>query len=171
MKKQIKNKTELAAFAAGCFWHVQYAFSQAKGVVNTTAGYMGGDEKKYPSPTYEMLHSDDTGYAETVLVEFNPKIISYKELLDIFWKEHNPTTPNQSGPDHGTQYRSIIFYYDPKQKKLAENSKKQEQKKYENKIVTQFISSKKYTFFKAEAYHQNYFIKTGVRACPANLRL
>ena len=165
------NKLKKAVFGAGCFWHVQYTFSALKGVMGTFAGYMGGDEKNYPNPRYEMLHSDRTGYAEVVLVEFDPKKISYNKLLDVFWEEHDPTTPNRSGPDRGTQYRSLIFYYDNSQKELAETSKREQQKKYSNPIVTEIIPAKKHTFFRAEEYHQNYFIKTGQRVCPANLKL
>jgi peptide-methionine (S)-S-oxide reductase len=170
-QKKAKSELEKAVFGAGCFWHVQYSFSKLKGVAKTTAGYMGGDEKNYPNPKYEMLHSDKTGYAETVLVEFDPKKTSYNKLLDVFWEEHDPTTPNRSGPDRGTQYRSIIFYYDESQKKMAEASKKEQQKKYSNPIVTEIVSARKHTFYKAEEYHQNYFIKTGQRVCPANLKL
>jgi len=161
-------KTEKATFGGGCFWHVQYAFSQIKGVVSTAAGYMGGDEKKYPNVSYDLLHSQETGYAEIVLVGFDPRIVSYDSLLKVFWKEHDPTTPNRQGPDVGSAYRSVIFYYSDEQKKRALKSRDEEEKRLDKKIVTQIKKAGK--FIRAEEYHQDYFIKTGMRACPANLK-
>lgn len=163
MKKEIKK--EKAIFSAGCFWHVQSEFDKVPGVVSTIVGYIGGDEKNYPNPKYEMLHGDKTGYAEAVEVTFNPKIISYKKLLYIFWKMHNPNYQNRQGPDFGTQYRAGIFYLTDIQKKEAEKSKKKIEKQLAPQKVYTFIE-KAGTFFKAEEYHQKYFEKTGQTACP-----
>jgi peptide-methionine (S)-S-oxide reductase len=160
-----KSKNEIAIFAGGCFWHIQYAFSKVSGVVSTEAGYIGGDEKSFPSPTYEQVSSHRTGYAEAVKIEFNPKETSYEKLLEIFWKEHNPTTLNRQGLDIGTNYRSAIFYTNKKQLELAEKSKKEAQKSLRKPIVTEI--TKAGTFFRAEEYHQDYVKKHGgVDSCP-----
>ncbi len=158
-------KTERAIFSAGCFWHVQNDFDAIKGVIKTTAGYIGGDEKKFPNPKYEMLHGDKTGYAEAVEVVFDSKIVSYKELLDHFWKMHDPTLQNRQGPDIGTQYRAGIFYLDKTQKEQAEESKKQTEKKLAPKKIYTLIE-KAGTFFPAEEYHQKYLEKRGMTSCP-----
>lgn len=157
------RKYEKAYFGAGCFWGIELTFSQLPGVIETAVGYMGGDEKKYPHPTYEQVCSDRTNYAEVVEITFNPSKVSYSQLLDLFWKSHNPTTPNRQGPDVGTQYRSAIFYTNEKQKKEAEVSKQEFQKTLSNPIVTQIVQAK--TFFKAEEYHQQYLKKTGRASC------
>ena len=157
-------KTEKAIFAAGCFWHVQYNFDLIKGVIKTTVGYIDGDEKKYPNPNYEMIHKDKTGYVEAVEVIFNPKIVSYEKLLENFWNMHNPTFQNRQGFDFGSQYQAGIFYLNENQKKLAEKSKKEIEKRlFPKKIYT--VIKKAGTFFVAEGYHQKYFEKTGVNAC------
>lgn len=155
---------EKATFGAGCFWHVQYVFSKTKGVVSTAAGYMGGDEKKYPKVTYEQVSSHKTGYAEVVLVKFDTKKTSYDKLLDMFWKSHNPTLFNRQGPDVGSNYRSVIFYYNKEQKEKAETSKKKVQKKYSKPIMTEIKPAGK--FVRAEEYHQNYAEKHKVFGCP-----
>lgn len=158
-----KEKIEKAAFAAGCFWGVQAAFAGIKGVVKTTAGYAGG---KLKNPSYEDVCTDKTGHAETVEVEFNPGVISYEKLLDIFWDIHDPTTPNQQGPDIGSQYRSVIFYYTPGQKKSALASKEKLEKsgRYKKPITTEIIAAG--DFYKAEGYHQDYYMKHGLKpAC------
>ena len=160
-------KTEKAIFSAGCFWHVQHNFDMIKGVVKTTAGYIGGNEKKFPNPKYEMLHGDKTGYAEAVEILFDPKIISYKKLLDNFWEMHNPTSQNRQGADVGTQYRAGIFYLNDSQKEQAENSKKQIEKKLAPKKIYTNIE-KAGTFFPAEEYHQKYLEKRGLASCPIN---
>jgi peptide-methionine (S)-S-oxide reductase len=162
MKKE-NPKTEKALFAAGCFWEVEEAFRTVKGMVKTTVGYTGGNDKKYPNPTYEQVSSGKTGFAESCLIEFNPKEISYMKLLEIFWGIHNPTQLNRQGPDFGTQYRTAIFYFSPKQKKDAETSKKAEQKKYKDKIVTEIKKAGK--FHRAEEYHQHYLINRGMKTC------
>jgi len=147
-------------FGAGCFWHVQDEFSKLDGVINTTVGYIGGTLK---NPTYKQVCSHKTGHAEVTLVEYDPKKISFKKLLETFWSIHDPTQLNRQGPDLGDQYRSAIFYYDEEQKKEAEASLKKKQKEYKQKIVTKIEKAEE--FWKAEEYHQNYFKKTGKRVC------
>ena len=123
-------------------------------------GYMGGNTL---NPTYHDICRGDTNHAEVLQIAFNPEIISYSDLLKIFWKNHNPTTLNQQGPDMGTQYRSVIFYQNDKQKELAESSISTQQTKWENKIVTQIIPSEK--FYRAEEYHQDYLDKNNLGSC------
>ncbi len=149
-----------AAFAAGCFWHVEYELSQLNGVLSATSGYMGGDTT---NPTYKEVCSGITNHAETVQIEYDPKIIRYENLLKKFWEIHNPTQHNRQGPDSGTQYRSAIFHYDQSQKKSAEKSLKEEQKKHEQKITTEIIPAKE--FYKAEEYHQKYYEKNKIQSC------
>ncbi len=148
---------EKATFAAGCFWHVEEVFYKTKGVVKTEVGFMGGDEKKFPKPSYKEVSSGKTGYAESVNLEFNPKQISYEKLLEIFFTNQDSTQFHRQGPDVGSQYRSIIFYRNEKQKKLAESAKAKFQKKSKKKIVTEIVKAGK--FIKAEDYHQKYFKK------------
>ncbi len=152
-----------AAFGAGCFWGVQYEFDQIKGVKKTVAGYMGGSTE---NPSYEQVCSNKTGHAETVYVEFDEEILSYEALLEVFWKMHDPTQKNRQGPDVGSQYRSVIFYFDEAQKHIAEKSKKQlaESKKFNKPIATEIVSASE--FYPAEAYHQDYFKKQGYTGCP-----
>ena len=145
-------------FGAGCFWGVEYNFSKIKGVNEVISGYSGG---KTPNPTYEMVCSNNTEHAEVVLIDYNEKEVTYEELLNAFWKKHNPTTLNRQGPDVGTQYRSAIFYYDDRQKETAEKSLNQLQEKLSQKIVTEITKAQK--FWKAEEYHQKYFEKHGLR--------
>lgn len=152
-----------AAFAAGCFWGVEATFQQIKGVVSTTVGYMGGKTK---NPTYEEVCTDETGHAETVLIEYDPSIVTYDYLLDVFWSIHDPTTFNRQGPDLGSQYRSVIFYYTPEQEKAALASKKklQDSKKFNKPIVTEIVAAGE--FYRAEEYHQKYFETRGIKpAC------
>ncbi|MBS3071182.1 peptide-methionine (S)-S-oxide reductase MsrA [Candidatus Pacearchaeota archaeon] len=151
-----KIKTETAIFAAGCFWKPEDIFSKTPGVLKTQVGYIGG---KMKNPTYQNVCSLNTGYVEATHVIFDPKKISYKKLLDIFWNIHNPTTKDRQGLDIGSQYNSMIFYHNEKQKKLAEKSKKERQKNMERKIVTQIKKAPK--FWKAEEYHQKYVQKHG----------
>lgn len=157
-----EEKIDTAAFAAGCFWGVEETFMQIKGVKNTTVGYMGG---KTENPTYKDVCTDETGHAETVLIEYDPAEVSYNDLLKVFWENHNPTTMNRQGPDIGTQYRSVIFFYNDDQKTTAEKSKDELQKsgKYTRDIVTQIIPAA--TFWKAEEYHQKYLQKHGLQKC------
>jgi len=148
---------EIAIFAAGCFWGVQKKFDLTSGVLETNVGYTGGH---LDNPSYEDVCFQDTGHAEAIEIKYDPKIISYNELLDIFWKMHNPTTLNRQGPDIGKQYRSAIFYVDENQKKFAEESKKiMNEKIFSNKIVTEITQASK--FYSAEDYHQKYLKKLG----------
>ena len=153
-------KTQEAMFAMGCFWNPDILFSKLKGVKEVKVGNSGG---KIKNPTYEQVCSGVTEHAEVVKIWFNGTKISYKELLDIFWKSHNPTTLNSQGPDFGTQYRSAIFYFDDKQKKEALFSLKKAQKEWKNKIVTEILPAKE--FYEAEDYHQKYLEKHGSESC------
>jgi len=154
------NHLETATFGAGCFWHVEKIFRETKGVYLANSGYMGGDTL---NPTYKEICMGDTNHAEVVHINFNPKVISYTNLLDIFWENHNPTTLNQQGPDVGTQYRSVIFYYSDLQKVSAEKSMREVQGNFLNPIVTQIILKDK--FYRAEEYHQNYLNKNNLGSC------
>ena len=147
-----------AMFGAGCFWGVEYNFSKLDGVKEVLSGYSGG---KTPNPTYEQVCSNSTDHAEVVLIEFDPSVISYEELLNSFWEKHDPTTLNRQGPDVGTQYRSAIFYFDEEQRNLAQESLNKLQQKLKNKIVTEITEAD--TFWKAEEYHQKYFEKHNIR--------
>lgn len=151
-----------ATFAAGCFWGVEDAFRQVKGVSSTTVGYTGGQTK---SPTYKQVCTDTTGHAEAVEVEFDPKQVSYRELLALFFQSHDPTTLNRQGPDHGTQYRSAIFYHDAEQETEAREAKAALEKAgiFKRPIVTQIVPAP--DFYRAEDYHQQYFEKQGIRSC------
>lgn len=155
-----KQSLEKAVFGAGCFWHVEEEFRKVKGVVNTTVGFMGGKTK---NPSYFKVCTGLTGYAEVCLVEYDKDEVSYKELLRVFWKIHNPTQKNRQGFDIGTQYRSVIFYFSEEQKRLALESKEKEQKKHKKKIVTEIKPAEE--FYKAEEYHQRYLEKKGVKTC------
>ena len=147
-----------ATFGAGCFWHVEDLLGKTKGVNSTKVGYTGG---QLPNPTYEEVCTDKTGHAEAVEVEYDPDEISYEELLEVFWNNHNPTTLNRQGPDMGIQYRSAIFYHNDEQKEIAEKSKQLLDKsgRHESPVVTQIVPAP--TFYKAEEYHQKYFKKHG----------
>lgn len=152
---------EAATFAAGCFWGVEEIFRTTKGVVSTQVGYTGGTTS---NPTYEEVCEHTTGHAEAVELKFNPKEISYEELLDIFFTMHDPTQVNRQGPDVGTNYRSVIFYNSNVQKQVAEKAKeKWNKQKYNGRIATQIVKAP--TFWRAEEYHQKYFMKRGGGAC------
>jgi peptide-methionine (S)-S-oxide reductase len=152
----------LASFAAGCFWGVEQTFSKIPGVLKTSVGYTGGT-LAYPS--YEQVCSGNTRHAEAIQIEFDPKIVSYEQLLAVFWEVHNPTTLNRQGPDIGSQYRSAIFYHNEQQKYIAENSKKEEQNsgKRPHPIVTEISPAS--IFYPAEEYHQKYYEKQGGGYC------
>jgi len=154
---------EKATFGAGCFWHVEEAFRHLKGVLSTIVGYIGGTLK---NPSYEDICSDKTGHAEVLEITYDPKIITYEELLNVFWDIHDPTTKNRQGPDVGTQYRSAIFYHTLEQKTAAERSKEtlEQSGKYRKKIVTEITKAP--VFYPAEEYHQHYLAKHGLAACP-----
>ena len=149
-----------ATFGAGCFWHVQLSFDKINGVTKTEVGYMGG---KMKNPSYEAVCTDETGHAEVVDITYDETKVKYEKLLEIFWSEHNPTELNKQGPDEGTQYRSVIFYHSEEQKKIAEKSKADIQKKHKNKVVTQIVPAE--TFYRAEEYHQKYLAKRGQSTC------
>jgi peptide-methionine (S)-S-oxide reductase len=153
---------EKATFGAGCFWGVEETFRNLKGVVATAVGYSGGTKE---NPTYGDVCTDKTGHAEVVEVEFDPSQISYDQLLDVFWSNHNPTTLNRQGPDSGTQYRSGIFYHSPAQKETAEASKEKIDKsgRFNRPVVTQIEPANK--FWRAEEYHQRYLAKRGQTHC------
>ncbi len=155
-------KTRIALFAAGCFWGVQAYFDQVPGVVSTEVGYSGGH---IPDPTYEQVISHTTGHAETTKIEFDPTIISYHDLLEHFFRMHDPTTPNQDGPNIGENYRSAIFYLDDGQKIEAERVTDEltQKKKFKAPIITEVTKSG--PFYPAETYHQKFFQKTGYGAC------
>ncbi|CAE6500219.1 MAG: peptide-methionine (S)-S-oxide reductase MsrA [Candidatus Nitrosotenuis sp.] len=149
-----------ATFGAGCFWCVEDIFRNTKGVTSTQVGYAGGWKK---NPTYEEVCTDTTGHAEVVQVEYDPDQISYKQLLDVFWGCHDPTTLNRQGPDIGKQYRSVIFCHDSEQERVANESMKkiQDSGKYARKIVTEIKPAP--AFYRAEEYHQQYYAKCSIR--------
>ncbi len=153
---------EKATFAAGCFWGVEAAFGQVKGVLSTRVGYTGG---RTVNPSYEEVCSGRTGHAESVEIIFDPEVVTYGELVDLFWSVHDPTQLNRQGPDFGTNYRSAIFYHSEEQRKIAEESKKKAQESGRfggRKIVTEIVPAS--AFYPAEEYHQKYFAKHG-RTC------
>lgn len=156
------DKMSKAAFAGGCFWHVEADFRKIKGVVATEVGYEGGN---FPNPKYEDTHDGKTGHAETVEVTYDPAVVGYDALLDAFWEMIDPTQLNRQGPDKGSQYRSVIFYFDEEQKKAAEESKTRLGKsgRYSRPIVTEIVPASK--FWRAEEYHQRYFEKHGMTQC------
>jgi peptide-methionine (S)-S-oxide reductase len=145
---------ETATFGSGCFWCTEAIFLRLKGVEEVISGYSGG---KIKNPTYKEVSSGKTGHAEVVRIKFDPNVVSYEELLEVFWKTHDPTTLNRQGNDIGTQYRSVIFYHNEKQKELAGHYKKELDKAgvYKDPIVTEISPLSE--FYKAEDYHQNYY--------------
>jgi peptide-methionine (S)-S-oxide reductase len=151
---------EQATFGAGCFWGVEETFRRLAGVQSTRVGYAGGSLK---NPTYEDVCSDSTGHAEAVEVTFDAAVISYHDLLNIFWENHDPTTKNRQGPDHGTQYRSVIFFHSPEQEAEARASRDEAQKSLKRPIVTEIVPAPE--FWPAEDYHQQYLAKRGMSHC------
>lgn len=153
---------EKATFGAGCFWGVEAAFRRIKGVTATCVGYTGGT---MPNPTYHDVYTDRTGHAEAVEVEFDPAQVSYEDLLNAFWANHDPTQMNRQGPDVGTQYRSAIFFHSPEQEKAARASKDnlQASGRFKRPIVTEIVPATQ--FHKAEEYHQQYLEKRGMGSC------
>jgi len=149
---------EKATFAAGCFWGVEEAFRQVKGVVSTAVGYTGGS---FNNPRYEDVCSGKTGHAEAMEIEYDPSRVSYDELLTVFWENHDPTTLNRQGPDIGTQYRSAILFHTPEQKAaaIASKEKLQNSGRYKNPIATEITPASQ--FYRAEDYHQQYVEKRG----------
>jgi peptide-methionine (S)-S-oxide reductase len=153
-KTEGDKKLEVATFGSGCFWCGEAVFEQLKGVKSVVSGYSGGD---VPDPTYQQVSTGETGHAEVIEITFDPEVVSFEELLEVFWKSHDPTLVNQQGPDHGTQYRSCIFYHSEEQRDQAEKSKQKHQKPGKNapKIATEIT---KFTaFYPAEDYHQDFF--------------
>ncbi len=155
-------QVQKALFGAGCFWGVEAAYRQIKGVVSTAVGYAGGD---FNNPTYRDVCTDRTGHAEVVEVTYDPARVSYDQLLNVFWENHNPTQLNRQGPDVGTQYRSVIFFNSPEQEAAAIASKEQLERsgRYKKPIVTEITQAP--TFYIAEDYHQQYLEKRGLSTC------
>lgn len=149
---------EKASFAAGCFWGVEEAFYDEPGVISTRVGYTGGETE---NPTYQQVCSGSTGHAETVEITFDPSLISYEQLLKIFWQAHDPTQLNRQGPDVGSQYRSAIFYHSEQQRQQAEESRAalDHSGRYRKSVVTEIVPAG--IFWEAEAYHQKYHKKNG----------
>ena len=157
VNKEMNEKTSkdsIATFGAGCFWCVEAVFLNLNGVNKVVSGYSGGEEK---NPTYNQVCTGSTGHAEVCQIYYDPKVIIYKELLEVFWKTHDPTTQNRQGNDVGPQYRSVVFYHDEEQKSLAEKYKLRldESGAFDNPVVTEISPFEK--FYKAEKYHQNYY--------------
>ena len=155
---------EKATFGAGCFWGVEAAFRQIKGVTATQAGYMGGHTE---NPSYRDVCSHTTGHAEVVEVTYDPAVASYEQLLDVFWKSHDPTQLNRQGPDVGSQYRSAVFFHSPEQEAAALASKEAQQGRRSRPVVTEITAADK--FYPAEEYHQQYLEKRGLSSCHVDL--
>lgn len=157
--------TATATFGAGCFWGVEAAFRQLPGVIEAVSGYSGGTLE---NPTYQQVCTGTTGHAEVVQVTYDPGVLGYDALLDLFWRMHDPTQVNRQGPDVGTQYRSAIFYHTPEQAEQARRSKERLETSgaYNRPVATQIEPAS--AFFKAEDYHQRYFEKNGV-SCHINV--
>ena len=157
-----ESTTQLATFGAGCFWGVEETFRKLPGVLSTAVGYMGGVKE---NPTYEDVCTDQTGHAEVVQIEYDPTIVSYENLLKIFWENHDPTQLNRQGPDSGTQYRSVIFFHTPEQAQVAQASKQEldESGTLHTSVATQIVPVK--PFWRAEEYHQQYLAKQGLGSC------
>jgi peptide-methionine (S)-S-oxide reductase len=152
----MNDNAEIATLANGCFWCSEAVFKRLKGVESVLPGYAGGTVK---NPSYDEVCMENTGHAESIQIKFDPRIISFEKILNIFWHTHNPTTPNRQGNDIGTQYRSAIFFHDEKQKAIAEKSKKDIEQAglYKDPIVTEITPFK--NFYIAEDYHKNYYDK------------
>jgi peptide-methionine (S)-S-oxide reductase len=153
---------ETATFGAGCFWGIEETFRRVPGVVETAVGFMGGT---LANPTYEDVCTGRTGHTEVVQVTYDPERVSYRDLLNVFWNAHDPTTLNRQGPDIGTQYRSVIFYHTPEQEAAARESKEEmgRSKRFRRPIVTAIQPARE--FWRAEEYHQQYFAKRGGGHC------
>lgn len=156
---------EKATFGAGCFWGVEADFRKVDGVTRSTVGYLGGTLQH---PSYEQVCTGSTGHAEVVQVEFDPDVVAYDVLLDLFWKIHDPTQLNRQGPDVGAQYRSAIFFHSSEQEKAARASKERAQGRFSRPIVTEIIDAS--AFYPAEDYHQRYLEKRGLASCTVTLQ-
>ncbi|GMV27507.1 MAG: peptide methionine sulfoxide reductase MsrA [Phycisphaerae bacterium] len=152
-------QTQLATFGAGCFWGVEATFRLQPGVVDAAVGYSGGHLE---NPTYKQVCTDTTGHAEVVQLTFDPTKVSYEQLVNLFFRLHDPTQLNRQGPDYGTQYRSVIFYHSPEQKQVAEavKARRSASGKHKRPIVT--VVEPAQTFYRAEEYHQQYYVKNGL---------
>ncbi len=148
---------ETATFGAGCFWGVEATFQKVPGVVSVAVGYSGGDVE---DPSYQMICTGNTGHAEVVHLEYDPAVVGFEALLDVFWSCHDPTTLNRQGPDVGTQYRSVVFYLTPEQEEAARASRDLVSKRYPDPIVTEIVPFEE--FYRAEEYHQRYLEKRGL---------
>ncbi len=146
------SKHEFATFGGGCFWCMEAVFQRLPGIIHSVSGYSGGSTE---NPTYEQICSHGTGHAEVIQVEFDPAVISYDKVLEVFFESHDPTTLNRQGADEGDQYRSVIFYHDEAEHKAAARAKIAAQAQYADPIVTEIVPLKK--FWRAEDYHQDYF--------------
>jgi peptide-methionine (S)-S-oxide reductase len=155
-------KTEKAMFGAGCFWGVEARFREIEGVTATAVGFAGGKTK---NPSYHDVCTDQTGHAEVVLVEFDPARVSYDKLLDVFFTSHDPTQVNRQGPDTGTQYRSVVFFFSPEQEKAALEAKERATKSGKWKRPVATAIEKAGEFYRAEEYHQQYLEKRGLASC------
>lgn len=157
---QAEEKYEKATFAGGCFWCMEYPFTSLDGVIEVTSGYAGGEKK---DPSYEEISRGTTGHREVIEIIYDPSKITYPELLDVFWRQINPTDPGGQFGDRGSQYETAVFYHNDAQKREAEESKKKlgESGKFDRSIVTKILKAS--DFYKAEEYHQGYYIKNPVR--------
>jgi peptide-methionine (S)-S-oxide reductase len=164
--REIRSERAIATFGAGCFWGPQQVYDQVDGVIGTWAGYMGGTKK---NPTYEEVCHTNTGHAEVVQVEFDPRTLAYETLLDVFWHIHDPTQIDRQGPDVGRQYRSVIFFHDPYQERAARASKaaQEESGKHAGPVVTAIEPAR--TFWEAEDYHQKYNERLQHRSWLSNI--
>lgn len=161
-----KQKLETATFGGGCFWCIEPIFERLRGVANVLSGYSGGNTDRI---NYYLVSTGKTGHAEVIQIEFDPSIISYSTLLDIFFDFHDPTTPDQQGPDIGSEYRSIILYHSDQQKKVALQKLEEKEKDYTDKIITEIAPFEK--FYTAEEYHQNFFDKNPDQFyCQVNIK-
>jgi peptide-methionine (S)-S-oxide reductase len=155
-----QSRYETATFGAGCFWGVEAAYRQIQGVKSTRVGYAGGS---VDDPTYKEVCTDTTGHAEVVEVTYDPAKVSYEELLDVFWANHDPTQVNRQGPDVGTQYRTVVFFHSPAQEKSAIASCDAVQERLDRPVATEIVPAPK--FWEAEDYHQQYLEKRGLSTC------
>ena len=157
-----QGKLQVATFGAGCFWGVETRFREIQGVIDAAVGYTGGSTE---NPEYRAVCSGDTGHAEVVQVRYDPEVVSYEELLSVFWSQHNPTTLNRQGPDVGTQYRSVIFYHDEQQRMRAEQSRAELDRsgRWPGPVVTAIEAAP--VFYRAEDYHQQYLARRGLHSC------
>ena len=147
---------EIATFGAGCFWGVEWVYRRVPGVTEVVSGYAGGFVE---DPDYRLVCTGTTGHAEVVRVEFDPAVVTYDQLLEVFWAMHDPTQVNRQGPDHGSQYRSIVLTHSDEQKAAAETSKERAQSRYSMPIATEIVPFSR--FYAAEDYHQRYYLKNG----------